>query len=239
MVWYCSVLLCLITNSLYALIGCPTGFLDSCKASSAVLRISFALTLIYFLQACGTFVYTKFYDILWVPKSFTFVALVIGFYFAETSVFDTNGYAWFARIIAFGYVILQQIILLDVAYCWNERWLEYAGEDHSQPIWLVGLLVISTVLIAGSIAAIGLMFWQFAGCPETDVILSLTVVLCFIAAMLQLFFTEHGSILTTAIMCSYAAYVAYSAVSINPEEKCNPTLNSGYQTLSIVSNNYP
>lgn len=79
------------------------------------------------------------------------------------------------------------------------------------------------------------MFWQFSGCTNSAVILSLTLVLSLLATSLQLFVTEEGSVLTSAIMTGYATYVCYSAVTLNPDYSCNPTLQSGYQTLSTVS----
>jgi hypothetical protein len=35
-------------------------------------------------------------------------------------------------------------------------------------------------------------------------------------------------------MTAYATYICYSAVTLNPDDQCNPTLSSGYQTLSAA-----
>jgi hypothetical protein len=67
--------------------GCSAEYQESCYANSAVLRISFALTLLFALQALGTLVYTKFYDILWGVKVLVWGAIVLGFYFAKSEVF--------------------------------------------------------------------------------------------------------------------------------------------------------
>eukprot|EP01034_Spumella_vulgaris_P022014 gene22015-28107_t len=147
------------------------------------------------------------------------------------------GTGWGESLGAPGFFFADSdIILLDLAYTWNEKWLAYAsdeGEVDGQK-WLVGIILISSVLFAGSITVIGLLYWQFEGCTENDVIISLTLCLSFLATIIQLFFTDQGSILTSAIMTAYATYVCYSAVTLNPRNECNPTLNSGYQTLSTV-----
>lgn len=215
--------------------GCPTGYEDSCKSNSAVLRISFALTILFAVQMLGSLVHSKFYDVFWVPKICVFICVVIGFYFAKSSVFGLHGYAWFARITGFFYLILQQIILLDMAYSWNERWVAYSTEDGEKgQRWLTGLLFFSAILFIGSFVLIGLMYWQFDGCNDNIVIISLTLILSVIATTIQVFFSDEGSILISAIMTAYATYVCYSSVSLNPNLSCNPTISTSYQTLSTV-----
>jgi hypothetical protein len=216
-------------------VGCPQGYEDSCKANSAVLRISFALTILFAVQMVGSAVHPKFYDILWIPKIAIFIAVVIGFYFARSEVFGLDGYGWFARITGFFYLILQQIILLDVAYTWNERWVAYSTEDGEKgQRWLMGILFFSAVLFIGSFVFFGLMYWQFDGCSDNTAIITISLVIPIIATLIQLFFTEEGSILISAIMMAYATYVCYSAVSLNPNPSCNPTIASSYQNISTV-----
>lgn len=218
--------------------GCPSDgdFERSCKANSSVLRISCALTVLFGLQLIGTFFYTRFYDMLWIIKFLIFLALVIGFFFGTSESFGLGGYAWFARITGFFFLILQQIILLDVAYSWNERWLAYAGgpDGEKNRDWLVGIIVISLILFAGSYAVIGVMFWQYEQCEDSTIIIGLTLALTVTMTLIQLFFSDEGSILTSAIMTAYATYVCYSAVTLNPSAACNYALDTGYQTLSTA-----
>ena len=35
--------------------------------------------------------------------------------------FDTHGYVWFARVGAFVFIVMQQIILIDTAYTLNHK----------------------------------------------------------------------------------------------------------------------
>jgi hypothetical protein len=95
---------------------CPDGYDTSCRANQAVLRFSFAMVIIFAVQLIGAAVYPRFYDTLWVPKVVIFICILIGFFYADPEVFDNHGYAWFGRIAGFGFVILQQIILLDFAF---------------------------------------------------------------------------------------------------------------------------
>ena len=216
---------------------CKPGFFDACKSSGAILRISMALSIVFFLQIVGTSFYTKFYDYLWPIKFLVFLGLVVLFYFLQAEIFDLNGYAWYARIAAFFYLMIQQVILLDFAYTWNDKWVKHseeAGEGGCGNLWLIFLLVVSVILILFSCAVIGIMFWQFGKCSDSLVILSLTVILCVLSCVQQIFFSDEGSIMTSAIIVSYATYVCYSAVTLNPNTTCNPTISTGYQTVSQV-----
>lgn len=211
--------------------GCPSGYDTECRGNGAVYRFSFALFIIFALQLLGTSVSIRFFDALWVPKIFSYVGLVIAFYFVANNVFDEHGYAWLARILGFFYLIFQQIILLDFAYCWNESWVAKAEKDGTQK-WYIILLVTSFILIAGSISAIGIMYWQFGNCSSSLVIISLTIILPVIALCFQVFVSEHGSLLTSAVLISYCTYICYSAITLNPDETCNPSISTSYQTLS-------
>ena len=106
----------------------PCIILIFSKGESAVLRVSFALCIIFILQIIGTFSYTRFYDYLWVLKFILFFTLLVAFFFVDGDVFNLNGYAWFARILGFCFIIIQAIIIIDVAYSWNESWLKYSEE---------------------------------------------------------------------------------------------------------------
>jgi hypothetical protein len=77
------------------------------------------------------------------------------------------------------------------------------------------------------------MFWQFS-CPQNLAILSITVILCFVGTFYQLFMTDRGSLLTSAIMTAYATYLCYSAITLDPHSDCNPTLGSTSQNWSQI-----
>jgi hypothetical protein len=187
--------------------NCPEGFDESCAKNGAVMRYSFALSIMFALQLLGTAVYTPYYDALWIVKYIVYAGVVIGFFFTEAKVFDTNGYAWFARLCGFLFVIFQQVILLDFAFTWNEKWVKN-DEDNENPgiCGRLGLLIVSVLIFAVSYTGIGIMFWQFGGpqCSENNAILSLTIILTFIATFFQLTVNDSYSLLTSAFMTGYA-----------------------------------
>ena len=217
------------------LLGCPEGLDQKCLSSQVILRFSFALVCIFTVNLIGTTIAIDFYDKHWVLKYLSFIGIVIGFYYASPNVFNLHGYAWFARIAAFFFLLLQQIILLDFAYTWNEKWVAKSEENpENGKLYLIGLLVVAILLFAIAISGIGIMFHFFSDCTNNKVIISLTLVFGFLATVFQLFFTDNGSILTSSIIFAYCTYICYSSISLNPNLMCNPTLSTNYQNFSVV-----
>lgn len=68
---------------------------------------------------CCQFLFNR-HNTGWDIKIFCYVALLVGLTFAPNPVFDDHGFIWVARIGAFVFLILQQVILIDSAYCVNE-----------------------------------------------------------------------------------------------------------------------
>jgi hypothetical protein len=217
--------------------NCPEGFETSCARNGAIMRFSFALCILFILQLLGTAIYTPYYDMLWIVKYIVWTGVLIGFFFTDAVVFDTDGYAWFARICGFLFVIFQQVILLDLAFTWNERWVSN-DEDSENPgiCGRLGLLVVSLLIFSISYAGLGVMFWQFGGpnCHDNNAILGMAIGLTSIATVFQLTVNESYSLLTSAFVTGYGTYIAYAAVTLNPKPSCNPTLASDYQTLSEI-----
>jgi hypothetical protein len=214
--------------------GCEGAYEEQCKENSAIYRFSLALVIVFSVQFLGTAIWPAFYDKFWWSKFLIFTGCIIAFSFMNSDTFNDNGYAWFARFSAFLFVIVQQIILLDFAFTWNEKWVSYSleadGEDGST--YLNGLLAFSALLFVGSFISLVFMYIHFT-CDEATTIITLTLVLTIFATLIQLM-GEHGSLLTSAIMTAYSTFLCFSAITLNPYEDCNPTIGGDSQTVSKV-----
>ena len=89
---------------------CPSGKDDLCRRNGFILRTSFALCVLFTVHGILTFAQTSMYDEFWGGKIIIFIGIFIAFVFLPAQVFDTHGYAWFARIASFFFLIFQQII---------------------------------------------------------------------------------------------------------------------------------
>jgi len=103
------------------------------------------------------------------------------------------------------------------------------GENgEGNQMLLFALVLLSLFAYASSGVALAFMFENFP-CTDSQVIMSLTVVLCALATVYQLLFTSRGSLLTSAIVTSYATYLCFSSISLSPDLVCNPTINTSAQ----------
>jgi hypothetical protein len=113
------------------------------------------------------------------------------------------------------YILIQQIIFIDVAYNWNESWVAKADaadaeEQGTGKKWLVAILFSCAVLFIGSIVGIALLFVYFSGCSTNTAFISVTLILCLLVTAAQLSGVE-GSLLASAVMSAYATYLCYTA----------------------------
>jgi hypothetical protein len=220
--------------------GCEEGgseYSSECRGYSAVFRVSFALTAFFSLHAVGVAVRPSIFDRAWGLKLGLVCLIALAFYFSPAQVFNTHGYAWFARIAAAVFLVMQQMILLDIAYTWNERWV-LLGEEEDDDVfnkWTVSLLVVSLSLFLCSVTGISLLFWQFSGdgCDDNNVIISFTLLFTIASTVAQLFYSSQGSLMTSAVMAIYAVFICFSAVSLNPNASCNPVLSTSASGTAV------
>ena len=135
-----------------------------------------------------------------------------------------DAYAWLARLGSGVFLVVQMVILLDFAFLWNETWVarEHVG-------WVVGLLVSTIALYAGSITLVVFMYQWYApkglDCGRNAWLITTSLVPCvFFSALSTHPIAKEGSLLPSAVVTSYCVYLCYSALASEPTEyRCNPS----------------
>lgn len=199
-----------------------------CVGNSGVYRAASAATLFFLLAAIAVKCKPSFNREAWPAKYILFVLLCAATIFIPNDPLFADIYMNVARCGAVIFIILQQIIFLDMAYNWNDSWVENSNKAESEQLgsgkkWLVAILVTCAMLFLGSITAIGLMFHFFGGCTISNVFIAVTLLLCVLVTVAQMT-GEDGSLLASAITSAYATYLCFSSLSRNPSETCNPKL---------------
>ena len=134
------------------------------------MRVSFVTMVFFLLSTAGSLATPGFNSSFWGLKIALYLVMLLGVMFAPSPVFESDGaYVRIAQVGSAVFIILQQIILIDLAYNWNDAWVEQADEDEKQEIgsgdvWLKGLLAISAIIFVLSWTGIGLLFHWFSGC---------------------------------------------------------------------------
>lgn len=227
------------------------GFEHECLAQQGVFRVSMALVGFFVTCAVGCRLSKAFHNALWSLKVLlVFAPLMIGMIFVPAVV--VQAFVWVARCGAAIFVVLQMVVIVDLAYAVNEWFVAQSNADSIaayQPQGdggffanlfscggldeaLTTLLSISVLLFAAAITGIVLLFVYYSACPVTTAFVAMTLVLCVAATLTQLF-AETGNLLTSASVSAYAVFIAYTAVSRIPNRRCNPFLRNN-DILGIV-----
>lgn len=151
----------------------------------------------------------------WPAKYILFFFLVLATCFIPNTPLFTPIYLNIARAGSVIYILIQQVIFIDVAYNWNESWVHKADAAEAEDTgsgkkWLGAILVSCAILFLGTIVGIALLFVYFGGCSTNTAFVSVTLLLCILITAAQTT-GEEGSLLASAVISAYATYLCYTA----------------------------
>lgn len=201
-----------------------------CAGNAGVYRATASATLFFLVAAAATRFQPALNKEAWPAKYGVYLILVSITMFISSAPLFTGLYLWMARFGATAFVLLQQVILIDVAYNWNEDWVDRADQadrlDYGTGgVWLRAIVGTCAAFYTLSIVGISLLYRYFDECPENTWIITLSLLGMVALTAIQLSGTE-GSLLTSSVMSLYVAYLAYSMVSKNPNGHCNPHIGT-------------
>ena len=218
--------------------------IEDCAGNAGVYRPTFLSTMYFLLNAVATRFSPSLNREAWPAKYALFgIGLLVSVFLPSGPLF-TGFYLWLARIGAGMFVVLQQIILIDVAYNWNDDWVERANESDrlsfgSGSGWLHAIVGVCVSLYIASVTCIGLMYKHYTGnnnnedngeaedlgsCAGNTWVITMTLLGIVGVTALQLLGTSEGSLLTSGVISLYAVYLCFTIVSKNPRGHCNPRL---------------
>ncbi|KAJ8386277.1 hypothetical protein AAFF_G00174730 [Aldrovandia affinis] len=171
----------------------------------------------------------------WFFKFLILVGITVGAFFIPDGTFNTVWF-YFGVVGSFIFIIIQLILLIDFAHTWNQAWVENAEEGNSK-CWFGGLLFFTILHYALAFSAMVLFYvfyTQSDGCTENKVFISLNLIFCIIVSIVSILpkvqeAQPQSGLLQSSLITLYTMYVTWSAMTNNPDRKCNPSL------LSLVS----
>ena len=177
----------------------------------------------------------------WWPEKYLiyFILICFSIFLPNEPFFNGRGCYFIFRAGSILFIVLQQIILIDIAYKWNEAWLDRANECdaiawRSGIKWLRAIVTMCIILYSLCISGIIMLYHYFAksGCGENKLIITLSCLGIIAVTGLQLY-TCESSLLSSAVISTYITYLAYNIVSKNPNGVCNPALGKS-DTFGII-----
>jgi len=210
---------------------------EACAGNNGVFRVTGATTLFFCLAAIAVACKPTANREAWPAKYILYLFLVGVTVVIPNEPLFSDIYLNIARIGGICFIFLQQVIILDIAYDWNENWVERsnaaeAEEQGSGKKWLVAILASCVVIYGLAIAGITLLFVYFLGCPSNNGFISFTLAMIVLITGAQLS-GDEGSLLTSACISLWAVFLCYTAVAKNPDVDCNPKLGEP-DTAGIV-----
>jgi hypothetical protein len=204
------------------------GLQERCIGNNGVYRVGFSAVIFFLLAAIAVCINRTANRLAWPAKYILFIFLCCGMFFVPNEPLFSPVYLNIARVGAVLFVIIQQVIFVDLAHNWNDGWVEKGNKAEAEEAgsgnkWFGAILFSAAFLFVGSITAWGLLFHFYGGCQLNTIFIAVTLVLCLLITGTQLS-GEEGSLLASAIITAYATSLCYTAVARNPEPECNPFL---------------
>ncbi|XP_029519065.1 serine incorporator 2 [Oncorhynchus nerka] len=172
----------------------------------------------------------------WFFKFLILVGITVGAFFIPDGTFNTVWF-YFGVVGSFIFIIIQLILLVDFSHTWNQSWLENAEEGNSK-CWFAALLSFTVLHYALAFSAVVLFYVYYTtgdDCTEHKIFISLNLIFCIIISIVAILpkvqeAQPSSGLLQASLISLYTMYVTWSAMTNNPNRKCNPSL------LSLVNN---
>lgn len=219
--------------------------IEQCAGNAGVYRSTFLSTFYFLMNAVATKFVPSLNREAWPAKYALFAFGLLATMFIPNGPIFTSFYLWFARFGASLFIVLQQVILIDVAYNWNDDWVERANESDrlsfgSGSGWLHAVVGVCVALYTACMVSVSVMYAHYTGnhndddessssssCAGNTWVITLTLLGVIGITVLQLLGTTsegEGSLLTSGVISLYAMYLCFTIVSKNPNGHCNPQL---------------
>ncbi|KAJ8359255.1 hypothetical protein SKAU_G00157800 [Synaphobranchus kaupii] len=174
----------------------------------------------------------------WFFKIAAMIAVTVGaFYIPEGSF----AHIWFivGTCGAFGFILIQLVLLVDFAHSLNEAWVENMENGNSRA-WYAALLSVTGLNYVLSLVAIILFFvfyTQPEGCVVNKFFISFNMILCIVASVISVLpkvqeAQPRSGLLQSSLITLYTMYLTWSAMTNEPDRKCNPSLLSIFQGIA-------
>ncbi|CAB1342801.1 unnamed protein product [Coregonus sp. 'balchen'] len=166
----------------------------------------------------------------WFFKFAAATAITIGAFFIPEGPFTT---VWFyiGMAGAFCFILIQLVLLIDFAHSWNESWVEKMEEGNSR-CWYAALLSATTINYILSLVSLVMFYIYYThtdGCTENKAFISVNMLLCVGASVMSVLpkiqeSQPRSGLLQSSIVTLYTMYLTWSAMTNEPDRKCNPSL---------------
>uniref|UniRef100_A0A8C7VBP4 Serine incorporator 2 n=1 Tax=Oncorhynchus mykiss TaxID=8022 RepID=A0A8C7VBP4_ONCMY len=198
----------------------------------SVYRMCFAMVCFFFLFSIIMICVRSSKDPRASLQNSSLLGITVGAFFIPDGTFNTVWF-YFGMVGSF-FIIIQLILLVDFAHTWYQSWLEYAEEGNGK-CWFSGTDQSTDLKMLHYVLAFSVYYTTGDDCTEHKVFISLNFIFCIIVSIVAILpkvqeSQPRSGLLQASFISLYTMYVTWSAMTNNPNRKCNPSL------LSLVHN---
>eukprot|EP00158_Paraphelidium_tribonemae_P003862 Partr_v1_DN26419_c0_g1_i1_m24149 putative serine incorporator len=215
-------------------IDCPEGY---CYGTLATYRVTFALCMFHLTMSLLTIGVRSSKDIrgsiqngFWGPKIVLYILFMVAAFYLPNSFFIVYGYL--AMFFAGLFIMIQLILLIDLAYRTSEKCLdEY--ENTGDQKWMVVLSGGTILMIVAFFVITGFLYSWFAhgGCSLNQFFVTMNMLLAIIGWLTSIHpavqeINPRVGLPQASFVAMYAVYLVFSAMSSEPNDQCNPLIHN-------------
>jgi serine incorporator 1/3 len=188
---------------------------ERCVGNNGVFRATASALVFYVLAAIAAACKPTANREAWPAKFVLFLFMVLVTCFIPNDPIFSGIYLQIARIGGFLFILAQQVVILDLAFNWNDSWVEKSNAAELEEVgsgkkWLAAILVSCFVLFTLSLVGIGLMFAYFNGCGTNEAFIAITLVMGIAVTAAQMS-GEESSLLGSGVIVAYTTNLCYNA----------------------------
>ncbi|KFD55197.1 hypothetical protein M514_03838 [Trichuris suis] len=168
----------------------------------------------------------------WFFKYLALIALAVGAFYIPYGDFSIV-WLYIGMCGAFIFIILQLILLVDLAHGLAEKLIE-KYEETERRIWMAALIFFALLSYATAIAIVVLLYIYFGSHPScllNRTFISINLILCIALSVVAVLpsvqrYQPKSGLFQASFISAYIMYLTWSAMSNEPDPVCNPSLIS-------------
>ena len=224
-----------MVHSHYCSRNTSQGKCDTLVGHILLYRFYIGMMLFFLVLAiidCQLTVFTTFSH--WLENGFWFIkfhlfclSILLSLLIPEGHL--SNALMHMGWIGSFIVMIIQLVLIIDLAKTFNAYWVERMELSNRPNVWYLSMLLFTSLLYTMSVAFVVYFYATYTvlkDCRTNLIFITTVVLLCIVASLLSIHpKVRETGLLQAGIVTSYSVYFAWTCMQHYPYSVCNPSWN--------------
>lgn len=188
--------------------NCDAEHTDSCIYRQLIYRAGFSLFIMFSFLALTSGFSDYVNKSFWIIKFGFGIGFFIGMWWVDNHIF--SGWAEFARIVSFFWLLIQGLLLLDFSHDLHDILMvsPAEGEEESSVPYIM-YMSFSAAGFGAAVVGLVFLFKDYAGCDLGMFFIVLTLSMGVLTTALSLLDTVGKGLLTPCLMFAYSVFICW------------------------------